>query len=203
MSRTGITPSGLAASAVLTLTSAEGKKIDYELLLTILLKLLEAPHASAKTHPIFLASCSAGIVHFNEDFVHFAAACVDQLHCEKTPGNFVSLELNHKMQLRALFTFFHVDSHKKKVGVNVIRACLLEHKVFCNSHYNPAQEIVPWGLMVSKNKGLVNWNKLVKPNARDFKPFCESDNWVEHKDHFLVTLEAQNLTHLTDKIQSH
>jgi len=39
---------------------------------------------------------------------------------------------------------------------------------------------------------------MVKPSARDYKPFREANNWVDYKDGFMVTLEAQNLTHLID-----
>jgi len=31
------------------------------------------------------------------------------------------------------------------------------------------------------------------------KVFRESNNWVEHKEGFMITLEAQKLTHLVDK----
>jgi len=39
---------------------------------------------------------------------------------------------------------------------------------------------------------------MAKPSVRGFKPFCEANNWVDHKDGFMITLEAQNLTHLVD-----
>ena len=39
---------------------------------------------------------------------------------------------------------------------------------------------------------------MIKPSAQDFKPYCEANRWVDHKDVFLITLEAQNLTHLVD-----
>jgi len=51
---------------------------------------------------------------------------------------------------------------------------------------------------ISNNKGLSDWNKLVKPSARDFKPFREANGWVDNKDVFMIALEAQNLTHLVD-----
>jgi len=57
---------------------------------------------------------------------------------------------------------------------------------------------IPWGLALSKNEGLSNWNKLVKPSARDFKTFREANNWVDFKDGLIIPLEAQNLTHLVD-----
>jgi len=53
--------------------------------------------------------------------------------------------------------------------------------------------------MTAKSEGLSNWNKSIKPNARDFKPFREMNLWIEYKESFLVTLEAQNLTHLVEK----
>jgi len=54
------------------------------------------------------------------------------------------------------------------------------------------------GLAISHNKGLADWNKLVKPSARDFKPFREANGWTDYKEVFTITLEAQNLTHLID-----
>jgi len=51
---------------------------------------------------------------------------------------------------------------------------------------------------LSKNEGLLKWNKLVKPSALDFKPFREANNWVDYKGGFMITLEAQNLTHLVN-----
>ena len=52
--------------------------------------------------------------------------------------------------------------------------------------------------MKDKNKGVAKWNKTMRPSAKDCKAFRESKNWVEHKDAFLVTTDAQNLNHLVD-----
>ena len=103
------------------------------------------------------------------------------------------------MMLRAFLAFCHHESHKKRGGINVLDTTLpVQFKVFRNSEYDPTKEITPWGLAISHNKGLADWNTLVKPSARDFKPFREAINWVDYKDVFLITLEAQNLTHLVD-----
>jgi len=109
------------------------------------------------------------------------------------------LELNFKMILRAFLEFYHHVSHKQRGGINVLDPALsLQFKNYRNSEYDPTKEITPWGLAVTNNKGLLDWNKLVKPSARDVKPFREANNWVDYKDVFLITLEAQNLTHLVD-----
>jgi len=39
---------------------------------------------------------------------------------------------------------------------------------------------------------------LVKPSARDFKSYREANSWVDYKKVFMITLEAQNLTHLVN-----
>jgi len=65
--------------------------------------------------------------------------------------------------------------------------------------YDHTQPIVPWWKMTAKSEGLANWNKSIKPNAHDFKPFREMNLWNEHKESFLIALEAQNLTHLVEK----
>jgi len=80
------------------------------------------------------------------------------------------------MMLRALLAFCHHESHKKRGGVDVLEPEVpLKFKVFRNSEHDPAKEIAPWGLVVSHNKGLSDWNKLIKPSARDFKPFREAN----------------------------
>jgi len=44
----------------------------------------------------------------------------------------------------------------------------------------------------------VDWNKLVKPSAQEFKPCRKANGWVDCKEVFMVALQAQNLTHLVD-----
>jgi len=152
----------------------------------------------ASPSPIVLALKHDGVTQFNMDFIHMTAAGIDGLQYKKG-GALVPLELNFKMMLQAFLAFYHHESHKKRGGIDVLDTTLpVQFKVFRNSEYDPTKEITPWGLAVSHNKGLADWNKLVKPSARDFKPFREANNWVDYKDAFLITLEAQNLTHLVD-----
>jgi len=186
------------ASAVVAVTPAEEKAADEARLLTALVNVCEVPHAHWKTHPVFLALKRDGVTQFNVDFIHMTAADIDGLQHEKG-GDLVPLELNFKMMLRAFLAFCHHESHKKRGGVNVLDTALpAQFKIFRNSECDPTKEIAPWGLAVSHNKGLLDWNKLIKPSARDFKPFREANNWIDHKEIFLITLEAQNLAHLVD-----
>ena len=154
-----------------------------------------APHAHVKRHLITLALKHNGIVHFLTAFIHMTAADINSLQCVKG-GNLVPLDLNFKMILRAILAFFHHESHKKHGGVSILDSTVRQFKNFRNTECDPTKEIVPWGSALSKNEGLSNWNKLVKPSARDFKPFCEANNWVDCKDGFVIALEVQNLAHL-------
>mgnify|MGYP000496767891 CR=1 FL=1 len=52
--------------------------------------------------------------------------------------------------------------------------------------------------MSDKSSALANWNRAVKPNARDFNTFRDNATWNEIKDNFLSTLKHQNLAHLVD-----
>jgi len=186
------------ASAVVAVTPAEEKAADGAHLLTALVNVCGVPHAHWKTHPVVLALKRDGVSQFNVDFIHMTAADIDRLQCEKG-GVLVPLELNFKMTLRAFLAFCHHESHKKRGGANVLDTTLpVQFKIFRNSEWDPAEEIAPWGLAVSHNKGLSDWNKLVKPSAPDFKPFREANDWVDHKDVFLIALKAQNLTHWVD-----
>ena len=138
-----------------------------------------------------------GVLLFNRDFIHMTAADVDALQHKKR-GALVPLELNFKMILRAFLAFYHHQSHKKRGGINILESTPGQFKYFRNSEYDPTKDITPQGLAISNDKGLTDWNKLVKPSTRDFKPYREANNWVDYKEVFMITLEAQNLTHLVD-----
>jgi len=186
------------ASTVVTLTPAEEKAADKARLLTVLVNVCGMPHAGYKTHPMVLALKRDGIVRFNMDFIHMTAADIDNLQYEKG-GSLVPLELNFKMILRAFLACYHHLSYKKRGGIDVLDPTLpVQFKNFRNSEHDPTKEITPWGLAASHNKGLSDWNKLVKASARDFKPFREANGWVDYKEVFMITLESQNLTHLVD-----
>ena len=179
------------------LTPVEEKRIDKNRLLTAIMKLCDINPRLVKTSPIVLSLKQAGIIGFNSEFVHMTAANIDALQYMKG-ADLVPLEMSNKMQLRALLDFYHHESAKNHGGINILESTSGQFKQFRNTIHNPTQEIVPWAIRASKNESLSNWNKMVKPSARDYKPFREANNWVDYKDGFLVTLEAQNLTHLID-----
>jgi len=186
------------ASAAIALSPTEEMKADKARLLTAHVNVCGMPHEQHKTHSIALALKRNGVVRFDMDFIHLTAADIDGSQCEKG-GALVPLELNFKMILQAFLVFCHHVSHKKRGGIDVLDPTLsARFKTYRNSEHDPTKEIAPWGLAISNNKGFLDWNKLVKPSARDFKPFCEANNWVDHKDVFMIALEAQNLTHLVD-----
>jgi len=187
------------ASTVVALTPAEEKKADKGRLLTALINVCRVPHARHKTHPIALALRHDGVLLFHRDFIHMTAANVGALQHKKS-GALVPLELNFKMILRAFLAFCQHQSHKQRRGVNILDAAVGQFLNFQNSECDPSKDITPWGLAVSNNKGLTDWNKLVKPSAQDFKPCCEDNNWVDHKEVFMITLEAENLTHWVDPL---
>ena len=103
-----------------------------------------------------------------------------------------------KLQLRTLLAFYHSASRVNKGGINISNARLEDYKKFRTTIYDPMKEIVPWALAQGKSEGLSNWSKSVRPSAREYKTFRETANWVQYKEDFMVTLEAQNLTHLVD-----
>jgi len=158
------------ASAVVAPSPAEEKAADKAHLLTALVNVCGVPHAHWKTHPIALALRCDGIALFHTDFIHMTAANIDALQHEKG-GALVPLELNFKMILLAFLAFCRHQSHKQRGGIDVLDTTLpAQFKNFRNSECDPAKEIAPWGLAIAYNKGLADWNKLVKPTARDFKP---------------------------------
>jgi len=164
---------------------------------------LEISRANIHAHPTSLALQKAAILRWNEDFVCLTADAVDKsTHDDPSAGGAeANLQMARKLQLRALLSCCHELSHKKRGGIstNAPARTSTEFKEFRATSHDPAQPIVPWWKMTAKSEGLSNWNKSIKPNARDFKPFREMNLWIEHKESFLIALEAQNLTHLVEK----
>jgi len=164
---------------------------------------LEIPRADINTHPISLALQKAAILCWNGDFIYLTADAIDKLtyNDPRAGGAETNLQMAYKLQLRALLSYYHELSHKKRGGISInapIRT-LADFKEFWATSYDPTQPIVPWWKMTAKSEGLSNWNKSIKPNARDFKPFGEMNLWIEYKESFLITPEVQNLTHLVEK----
>jgi len=171
-------------------------------LLTAVMNKLEISRADVDTHPISLALQKSAILHWNGDFIYLSADAIDKLtYDDPSTGAEVNLEMAHKLLLRALLSYYHELSHKKQGGIsiNAPSHVLAEFKAFWATSYDPTQPVVPWWKMTANDEGLANWNKSIKPNARDFKPFREMNLWIEHKESFLIALEAQNLTHLVEK----
>jgi len=178
-------------------------RLDTLRLLTALIEKLEIPRANISTHPISLALQKAAILRWNGDFIYLTADAIDKLtyNDPRAGGTETNLQMAYKLQLQALLSYYHELSHKKRGGIsiNAPARTLAEFKEFRATSYDPTQPIVPWWKMTAKSEGLSNWNKSIKPNARDFKPFREMNLWIEYKESFLITLEAQNLTHLVEK----
>ena len=197
-------------------TDAEGRE-DLSRLSKAIGKMFQIPQAQVSQHPITLALLKAGFVGFNNDFIFITPEIIDKLVYEHelrapvmpapgsgarpTPGSYEDrdLSMKYKLQLRTLLAYYHHASHAKGGGISITKKSLADFKLFRATVYDPSKPIVPWTLMTANSEGLSNWNKSVKPSAREFKTFRESTNWVDYKESFIVTLEAQNLTHLIDE----
>ena len=180
-------------------TKPDEAKLDRLRLLTTISNQLKIPRRGFKDHPIALSLTQSGIEGWNEDFVHLTAANIEYLqYVDPTSGTLTPLAVNFKMKLRALLAFFHHVSHSNGGAVVLSKIDPSFFDEFRTKVYDPNEDIIPWARMTSASKGLQNWNKTIKPNARDFKTFRDSATWIEWKDGFLITLQSQNLTHLID-----
>jgi len=185
---------GTAAGTTIIVDEA---RIDNIRLLTTISKHLKIPKAGIKTTPIILSLSQAGIMGFNEDFVHMTSAHIDALtYVDPTTRAATPLAVNLKMKLRALLAFYHWVSHGKGGAVALAKIDSSNFDEFRTKACDPNEDIIPWGRMSSKSQGLQNWNRSVKPNARDFKTYRDSTTWNDWKDGFLITVQSQNLTHL-------
>ena len=160
--------------------------IDHNRLCTALVKLLQVDFPSIAGNPMYLALTRAGFEGFNDDFIHMTPESIDKLTYEHevtayVPADAVAgtpevpasyevrdLPMKHKLQLRALLAFYHAASHLNKGGISMETMELDTFKEFRVTTYDPSKPIVPWALMATRSDGLSNWNKSVKPSARDF-----------------------------------
>jgi len=163
---------------------------------------LEISRADIDDHLISLALQKSAVLRWNGDFIYLTADAIDKLTYDNPNTSAeVNLPMAYKLQLWALLSYYHELSYKKQGGIaiNAPARTLAKFKAFQATSYDPTQPIVPWWKLTAKSEGLSNWNKSIKPNAHDFKPFREMNLWIEYKESLLITLEAQNLTHLVEK----
>ena len=167
------------------------QQLDSLRLLTAVMRKLEISRADVDDHPVSLALQKSAILRWNGDFTCSVADAINKLTCDNpSTGAEVNLKMAHKLQLRAPLSCCCELSHKKRGGIstNAPSRTLAEFKAFQATSHDPAQPIVPRWKMTAKSEGLSNWNKSIKPNARDFKPFREMKLWIEYEESFLITL---------------
>ena len=178
-------------------------QLDALRLLTAIMRKLEISGADIDDHPILLTPRKSAILRWNGDFIFLTADAINKLTCDDPgAGVEVNLETAHKSQLWVLLSCWHKLSHKKWGGIatNAPSRTLAKFKAFWATSCDPTQPIVPWRKMTAKSEGPSNWNKSIKPDARDFKLFGEMNSWIECKEtSFLIAPEAQNLAHLVEK----
>ena len=177
------------------LSKAEEEHWDKIKLMSALERLLEI--ADITKHPIHIALVENGVDKFEEEFMFLTAEHINALECtDKASGDRVPLSMGDKLRLRAFLAFCHHQSHLKVGGVNILNCAAVDYKTCRAAVCDQSKPLVPWVSMSTKDEGLSNWNKSLKPNAKDFKPFREATGWVEHKESFQIALDSQSLDHL-------
>ena len=147
--RRGPAPAGGGPGPVLT-----ESQIDALRLLTALMNKLEISSADICAHPTSLAPQKAAILRWNGDFVYSTADAIDRLTYNDpgAGGAETDLQMAYKLQLRALLSYYHELSHKKRGGIsiNAPARTLTEFKELWATSYDPTQPIVPWWKMTAK-----------------------------------------------------
>ena len=119
---------------------------------------------------------------------------------DRTPRYVIyDLHSRVKLKIRAILAFYHSIS---KINGGAVNMCLQTQRMFRTFQatiYDPTKPIIPWSSSTSRSEGVNNWNKLVKPSGKDFKPFREALNWYLYKEDFLIALRSMNLSHLVDE----
>ena len=141
-----------------------------------------------------------GIEMFDEQFVFLTADNINSLDiADPNTGARVPLDMGSKMLLRSILSFYHHASHIKQGGINILDCTEMEFREFRATVYDQSKPLVPWASMSNKDDALVNWNKSIKPNSRDYKLFRDANGWLDYKEGFKITTESQYVGHLIGK----
>jgi uncharacterized protein YeaO (DUF488 family) len=104
-----------------------------------------------------------------------------------------------KMILRAILAYFHDKSAANGGPISILGASKSDFTEFRATRYDRTNKAIrPWGVMSTTDEALQEWNKKVRPSAKDYKSFRDPGQWLEYKDSFMVTLESHGLAHLVD-----
>lgn len=196
------TPSPTTAPALTEAAKAKAEyKIDVLRMKTALMTFCGVTKASMKTHPIYLALKFAGVRGFNTDFIHLTSESIATLvYPDPTSaGTLIPLQATMMLQVRALLAFYQEMSYREKTGVAINKYTKADFNDFRTLVYDHTKPITSWALKASTNEALANWNKNIKPNSREYKTFRDATQWIDTKEHTVITLKAQNMYDVIDE----
>ena len=199
MASTAGTSAAPTAADIARAAKVEYKK-DVVRMKNVLKTFFGIAHTDVPSHPMYLSLKDAGARGFNTDFVHLTADSLMYLNYIP-PGEALRIPLQPTMclQLRALLAFYHEMSYREKTGINILKYTKADFSEFRTYSYDHNKPIASWALKANTNEALVNWNKNIKPNSREYKTFRDATQWVELKEHTITTLKAQNMYDVIDE----
>jgi len=114
-------------------------QLDALRLLTALVNKLEIARANIHARLISLALQKAAILCWNGDFVYLTADAINKLTCnDPGTGAETNLQMAHELELRALLSYYHELSHKKRgdISINAPARTSAEFKEFWATSYS-------------------------------------------------------------------
>ena len=110
-----------------------------------------------------------------------------------------ALEGRWTRRTRALIAYYHHQSCINNQSIEIQTVHPGHFGSFRVNTYIPDDPTTPWNRETNYSaSSLTTWGKDIKPNKSDYKDFKDEAIWSKHKQHFLNTLESQNLLHLAE-----
>jgi len=182
------------ASTVVALAPVEEKKADKDCLLTAFVHFCRAPCANIKSHPIALALKHAGITLFHMDFLCMTAANIDSLQHVKS-GALVPWELNFKHSWLSVI----MNPTRNVESSTSLKLLQRSSRTSATLSAIPPKRLHPaLGISSFRERMSFKLRQIGQAQGMRLQAFHEAHNWVDCKDTFMTTLEAQNLAHLVD-----
>ena len=182
-------------------TAAAIAKKDTERLKYVCLTFLNVSATNYEDQDVPKALEAAGVEGFNADFIGLSEADILALEVPSTTTSPPKkLQLVKYRKLIQILAYFHDRSRLKDQAIDISTVNITAFNNFAVGLYRPDQPIVPFGVAKTQtdDTDLDNWRKHVKPNGKDFKDFKDEYSWDKAKEQIMITLDAQNLSHLID-----
>ena len=141
-----------------------------------------------------------GVETFKSGLLSLSESDIDQL-TDADSG--APLPILWRRKLKIVLACYHSTSRQKEKSISIFSITPDLFNIFRISDYDPNEPILPWNskntpILKTRDDEVIQWQKTIKPNSKDYKVFKDEAYWARAKESFLDTIESHGLQDLVE-----